>query len=407
MLLLTVALLTVGCSESSAPRSADVGTMAPTAQVLEAGTRDAPVSPDAGRGVRGSVDVSERLASLRRAGGVIALGGAVVGPDGLIAVGADGLRSRTESLAVTPQDRWHLGSNTKAMTGYLAAILVRKGILSWSTTVVEVFPEAATSIEDALRTLTLVELLTHRAGLAADPPEDLWAQLWKNEGTLVEQRARFVRDLLARSPQARPRTEYIYSNSGFIVAGALLERASGKSWEDLMEAEVFAPLGMTDCGFGPAATVGSLDAPLGHKSTMPPDPVPAGPEADNPPALGPAGTVHCSLESWALYVAAHLRSGRGADDQLPPETFARLHADPGFGAPPDFGYGYGWSVVDRPWAGGLTLTHRGSNTMNLSVAWLAPNRGRAYLAVANEALDRTAPVLDQVVGALLADFPPP
>lgn len=401
---MALSLLLAACGVDGTS-AADAGTETDSGIDHDSGvSADTGVAPDAG--IVAPDDISADVAALVTQRGLIALGAAVVDERGAIAVGASGLRSRTATVPVTAQDRWHLGSDTKAMTGVLAAILVERGVIGWDTTVVDAFPGFASRIDPAFANVTMVHLLTHRAGLSGAVPGPIWAELWRNEGAIETQRLVFAESILTSAPTSTPGTVYEYSNSGFIIAGAMLEQATGDTWEALMRREVFEPLGMMGCGFGPAATEGTLDAPLGHTDANPPQPVPAGPMADNPPALGPAGTVHCPLEDWAKFIAVHLRRGEGETPLLPASAFARLHADPGIGTPPSgFGYGYGWIVVDRDWAGGLTLTHAGSNTMNYAVAWVAPLKKRGYLVVANHAGDGTVAAMDEMVGALLQAYP--
>ena len=354
-------------------------------------------------------DVSAAVETVREAHGSIALGGAVVTGDGMIAAGVAGVRRRDGTEAVELDDRWHLGSDTKAMTATLAAILVEDGVIGWDTTVADAFPGFADRIDPAFATVTLVHLLTHRAGLTgdliADDP-DAWSRLWMNVGPLPDQRLWLAERLLTRAPSVAPGSAYVYSNAGYIVAGAMLEQATATAWEELMRDRLFAPLAMESCGFGAPGDASAVDEPWGHRGAAL-DPVAPGFTADNPPALGPAGTVHCPLDDWSAFVALHLRGARGDTELLTRASFERLHADPGFGSPSGFGYGYGWAVVSRSWAGGDALTHNGSNTMWLAVAWLAPARDRAYLAVTNQADDAASAGTDALIGALRSSYPPP
>jgi hypothetical protein len=64
-------------------------------------------------------------------------------------------------------------------------------------------------------------------------------------------------------------------------------------------------------------------------------------------------------------------------------------------------YAFGWAVLDRPWANGRTLTHSGSNTMNLAVAWLAPNLNFAVIAATNICADTTPSSMDAIVWRLI------
>ena len=148
----------------------------------------------------------------------------------------------------------------------------------------------------------------------------------------------------------------------------MAEKAGDAPWEDLMRSLIFEPLGMKNVGYGGVGTPGQIDQPWGHM----PDGKPAagnGPDVDNPPVLGLAGRVHCSMEDWALFIADLLRGARGEKALLKPESYQKLHAPP-FGG----NYALGWLVVEREWGCGPVLTHAGSNTMNMAVAWLAPRR---------------------------------
>ena len=67
-------------------------------------------------------------------------------------------------------------------------------------------------------------------------------------------------------------------------------------------------------------------------------------------------------------------------------------------------YGYGWVLTTRSWANGRTLTHQGSNTLNSSVAWVAPERDFAVLALTNAGGGNAFGELDQLIGRLLAYY---
>src|SRR5690606_36603209 len=149
-------------------------------------------------------------------------------------------------------------------------------------------------------------------------------------------------------------------------------------WEQLMRERLFVPLGMTSAGFGAPGSAEAVDQPRGHRANgCPQDP---GAGADNPPAIGPGGTVHCTLQDWARFIAMHVDGASDAAPGAPPllqkETLESLHIPcAGKGQP----YAMGWLITERPWARGeqdgdrgRVLTHAGSNTMWFAVAWLAP-----------------------------------
>jgi len=329
-----------------------------------------------------------------------ALAAVVVKDGNITARGAVGLRKAGSDVAVTIGDKFHIGSCTKSMTATLAAMLVEEGKLTWQTKFADVLPEVAGSIHPDFRGITLEQLLAHRAGVPQKPDPAAWAEAWKLRGTPTQQRLEFIRAVLAKPPEAPPGTKHIYSNQGYTAVGAMLEKLTGRAWEDLIRERLFAPLGMTSAGFGAPATIGKTDQPWGHLwLSWRAKPIPPGPDADNPPAIGPGGTVHCSLDDLARYAAFHLRAGRGQPALLKPASFEKLHTPP---AGQD--YAFGWIVCKRDWAGVEALTHSGSNTMFYTVMWLAPRKQFAILVATNIGGKGVPEGCDRVAAALVGKY---
>jgi CubicO group peptidase (beta-lactamase class C family) len=313
-----------------------------------------------------------------------ALGAAVVGSDGVRTKAVVGFRKRGDGTRATSQDLWHLGSDTKAMTATMLAALVEQGKLSWDSTIAGVFPLIRLPAQEG--SITLLQLLTHRAGL---PHDTDWRGL-SASGTLVEQRREAVARLGSVTLLSPPGAKYAYSNWGYVVAGAMAEQVTGKSYEELMQAIIFDPLHMASVGYGAPGTHGQIDQPWGHSSEGMPI------QGDNPLVMAPAGCVHCSLDDWGKFIADQLRGAEGKPALLSPESYVRLHSAP-FGGD----YAPGWLVADRKWGGGSPVfTHTGSNTLNLAVAWMAPARDFAVLIVCNQGA--TERPCDEVAGAIIS-----
>jgi len=86
------------------------------------------------------------LDSLRYALHLPALASAIVTDDSILEADAVGSRRYAGPMNVTPNDQFHLGSDTKAMTAALLGVLVDDGLVSWTTTLAEIFPEYASSM---------------------------------------------------------------------------------------------------------------------------------------------------------------------------------------------------------------------------------------------------------------------
>lgn len=336
--------------------------------------------------------------------GVPGIVGATVSGDGLLNVGAAGVRSDAGDDLMLVTDRMHLGSDTKAMTGTLLALLSEQGTgeLSLNTLVTDVWPAA----DDGWVGVTLQDLLRHRGGAVAslgrDRP-DLWRQMWDASNAAINQsetdranaardyRANFAVTLTTGPPDEQP-GEYAYSNAGYMLVGAAIEDHLGVPWETLMCEHLFRPLQMDGCGFG----IPPAPAPSGHAGSgsdltaYGPD----NPSGDNPASLGPAGTVYCPIADWGKYLSWVIRGAQGIDNMLPAETWEQL-------LEPEGDYAAGWGVTSRGWADGPIYTHVGSNTLWWAVTWVAPGNDRAYLVVANAAGDPVPTVADQAIGMLL------
>jgi CubicO group peptidase (beta-lactamase class C family) len=337
-------------------------------------------------------EVARLIEPIRQEHRLPALGAAIVTSRGVVASGVTGTRKAGTDVAATIDDRWHLGSDTKAMTAVILATFVERGTLTWETTLGEVFTERAAGFPADFRAITVTQLLSHHAGL---PANLAWRQIERSSPTLPEQRLNALKIAATTTLTSRPGTKYEYSNLGYTLAGTIAERIGGRPWEALMRDIVFTPLGMTSCGFGGLGTPGQIDQPWPH--TVNGQPMPSnGPAVDNAAVLGPAGTVHCSIADWSKFIADQLRGARGAGSLLKPETYKALHT-PRFGG----NYAFGWGVTTRVWAGGTVLQHAGSNTMNFCVLWVAPLRDMAVLAVTNQAGDAAQQATDEAVAALI------
>jgi CubicO group peptidase (beta-lactamase class C family) len=216
-------------------------------------------------------------------------------------------------------------------------------------------------------------------------------------------RLRAVREELAKKPQSPPGKTYTYSNLGYIIAGAVAEKVTGKSWEQLMSSEIFEPLQMKSASFGGTGTPGKIDQPWPHTADGKPT-AENGPTVDNLPAMGPAGRVHCTIQDWAKFVQDQLRGDRGEPALLKPEAYQTLHSTH-FGGD----YALGWMVAERSWGGGKVLNHAGDNTMNFANVWIAPKRDFAILVCVNQSGKAAFAASDDAIGALmkLIDAKPP
>ena len=348
-------------------------------------------------------DLKPLLEPIRQKHDLPALAGAIVTSKGLQAVGVVGVRKYGDKTPAEIDDQFHLGSNSKAITATLLATLVEEGKLSWNQTLEQALPELAKEMNPAYRHVTVEQMLAHRSGFAGEgwPQGKTRFDLYGLPGPPREQRWAFVKMILREPPVNEPGKQFLYSNRNYAVAGVIAEKITDLPFEELMQKRIFGPLKMSTCGFGAMGAAGKVDEPWQHRLEGTRHvPVEPGPQMDNPPVVASAGTMHCSIGDWAKFIQMHLRGERGEPGLLKPETLKYLHTA-------HFGdYGFGWGYTQRPWAGGLVLTHTGSNTMNLAIVWMAPLKDFAVLVMTNQADpgDVTFKACDEVEAALIQEF---
>jgi CubicO group peptidase (beta-lactamase class C family) len=322
-----------------------------------------------------------------------ALAAAVVVEGRIVAAGAVGTRRAGVAAPVTVDDRFHLGSDTKAMTALLAAQLVEQGRLRWNSTLGEVFPELAGRMDRALAKVTLEQLLSHSGGLPGDTDAFVAAvtRAMQADGNLDRMRYALLRDWCVQPLAAPAGTRFIYSNLGYTLVGAMLERTTGSTWDELIVQRVYGPLGLATAGLGPQATLGRVDAPLGHlRVDGALQAMLAGPNGDNPAVIGPAGLAHMSILDFARWAGWQAGEGRRGLALVSAATLRKMHtpvidipASGGPGRPRAGRYALGWGQVEVAWAAQPLLQHTGSNGMNLAQIWLDPQRDAAIVLTTN------------------------
>ncbi|MEE2640824.1 MAG: serine hydrolase domain-containing protein [Planctomycetota bacterium] len=345
--------------------------------------------------------VSALLERMVDKGEAVGLVSCVIRNGEIISIAKAGVRKFGQPTTITLQDQLHLGSCTKAMTATLAALLVEEGKISWDTRLLDVFPRLRDGIHEDYHAITLTDLLSHQAGV---PTNNLGK--WPVGKTVRSLRYEVVRKSLAAKPEQQ-RGQYHYSNLGYIIAGAMMEKVTNRKWEDLVGQRLFQPLGMKSAGFGaPGKRRGTggkknksgssrIVQPWGHARDLQGKWKPN--QLDNSPLFGPAGTVHCSIEDWAKFVSLHACWKKRNPPLLNPAVLDRLQTP----FPGNQDYAYGWAAVERNWGLGRVVSHNGSNTFWMATVWVAPNTDFAVMIVANCCDDKIAGRLDGVVSTLI------
>ena len=325
--------------------------------------------------------------------GLPALAAAVFQNGSIVASGAVGTRRAGMQIPVTINDHFHIGSDSKAFTALLAGQFVQEGKLQWNTTPADVFPELKPAMNAEFAKVSLEQLLSHSSGLSDKSLVDLIYRSYQQDGNMDEVRYWMVKQTASAPLDHARGSKFDYSNLGYVIAGAMLERVGHESWEELVEARIFKPLNLQTAGFGPQASLGKVDAPLGHvlvngKAQA----MLAGPNGDNPLILGPAGTIHMSVLDFAKWVSWNAGEGKRGPALVSAGVLKKIHtpviatgsregAAPG--TPTTGGYALGWGLIQESWATSPVITHSGSNNMNLAMAMFWPGSDFGFVMMTN------------------------
>lgn len=319
----------------------------------------------------------ELLVDFRNRFAAPALGGAVLSRTGALDVEVIGTRRRGGSDPVAIEDQWHIGSCAKAITAALYARLVERGDTEWGVPVGDFFPDLTDSVDTGWSGPTIDEVLVCRSGIRANLSRAEMLNAWEDTSPMTEQRTRAVESALSRSP--RSRGAFRYSNLGYIVVGAAIDRITGIPFESALHIHLLEPLGITSAGFGPPPDI------WGHKPKLkvgslavgrgsPAEPVSI--RSDNPAVMTPAGRLHLTLTDWAKFQHLFLNQGH---DLLKAATIEHLLA-----VPQDKGRGMamGWAAANK--LGGASYGMQGSNTLWAATALIDADFERTAMVVVND-----------------------
>lgn len=255
---------------------------------------------------------------------------AVVKPAG-ISIGLAGTKKSNLPQLLTLTDKFHLGSNSKAITAFLAAKLVEEGQIHWSDELLSVLPNLASHLHPSYQKITLEQLLSHRTGLPAfeDESSAEYRALKKElKGDSISKLA-FAK--IALSLPAVPLGEkgHFYSNAGYIIAALMIEQKTGQSYEALLASQ-FESLGF-DAYIGfpqaedSAQNHGHRKKTLAFLSQHKYRPLPAHNPYEVQDYFAPAGDLSMNINDLSKLVQIHLQGLLGGDNFLTAESYEKLH----------------------------------------------------------------------------------
>ena len=322
--------------------------------------------------------------------------------------GVAGLRQLGSPDVLNGQELFLFNSNGKAMTALVAARLIERGVLRWDSKIGDLLPELQPSMRTNYRDVTLEQLLAHRGGvLAMTGGEDVQRfQTFLDNytgdlpQTLVDRRRFFADWMLMEPPPTGviPGQDFLYSNAGYALVGAMMEAVTGKSYETLFDEELTQPLGVPGSWILPRLI--AADQPAGHSGARDQLVVVAPFPADLQQwvdVTAPAGLFSTTAAGYLTWLNWHLLALQGQTTPLPAGYVQRLQQLA------EGDYAAGWIGGVDP-AGRPVLVHDGSGDGFMSIAVVDLAGQRARFAVTNtehSAADGSSWVLEALSTQLL------
>ena len=298
-----------------------------------------------------------------------------------------GYRDLTTRAPVTTATLFNVGSISKSFTALGIAQLVDRHQIDLDAPVIRYLPEFRLSDRQATQTVTLRRLLSHTSGLPAD-------EQWPRD--VPPTREGIVAEFASMPITASPGTRFQYCSRCIVLAAYVLERITGRSWEDYTRTHIFAPLGMSTASFGPLGQEQAADhaQPYHHDSVLGEVTVPWHRLQYLDP-LAPAGGIDANVDEMARYALLQLGDGTIFGHRVvTAEMLAELHrleiavgADWSPTAPAEnLHYALGWFTAD---VRGLHLIfHNGANPGFRASIVLVPSHKAAVVILTNGESDR-------------------
>ncbi len=299
-----------------------------------------------------------------------------------------GIRSLKSKAKVDEHTLFAIASNSKAFTTTALAILVEDKKLEWTDKVIDHIPEFKMYNDYVTQNFNIQDLLTHRSGLG----------LGAGDLMFFPDGADFTIEDVAQcfqyfEPQSAFRTKFDYDNLLYYIAGEIIARVSGMSWEAFVKKEIMSPLGM-ESSAGAYTELRDLSNVANPHSTEKGDMV----ELDHfifdtDKINGAAGGIYASVNDLANWMLVHLNKGKYGPE-LKHELFTeasqremwKIHTTLEAGRNPRYnshfdGYGLGWGLQDIK--GNLQVSHTGGLPGMLSVTIMIPDLNFGVVVLTN------------------------
>jgi D-alanyl-D-alanine carboxypeptidase len=240
-----------------------------------------------------------------------------------------GMANLELSVPIEPDMVFRLGSLTKQFTAVAILLLAERGKLTLDDSITKFLPDYPT--HDHL--ITIEHLLTHTSGIKSYTDMSEWRPLWRKDLSVQE-----LVDFFKYQPMLfAPGKRWAYSNSGYILLGAIIERVSEQTYEQFLQHNIFAPLGMKQSYYDspirviPRRAAGYDKGPEGYTNT----------DYLSMTQSYAAGGLASTVDDLAIWDSALYTEQLLKQDTLQPAFISHQLMDGTSAA-----YGYGWQILE-------------------------------------------------------------
>ena len=223
-----------------------------------------------------------------------------------------GTKEKGKQEPVDANTVFQVGSVSKSFTGTVMASLVDEGKVKWEDTIKNILPDFKMYDPWVTENMQVKDIMIHRSGLK------------EQAGTYIPNlgygREDIYKMLSLMKPDYSFRGDFQYNNITFIIASKIIEKVTGKSWEENVKERVFDPVGMTSSSLNGPGFAGASNVAVPHEYYF------DGSIITNPlhgeeqalhwlTVIGPAGSVNSCVNDLVKYARFHMENGLTADGQ--------------------------------------------------------------------------------------------
>lgn len=281
--------------------------------------------------------------------------------------------------SVTEESLFELGSTTKAFTALAVILLENEGYLSLSDCITDYIPSFEPTIKGKKVNITIHQLLAHKSGI---PP---WSIRFIPEGTTDDMLEKTIHNVSGIALDTYPGTAYNYATVNYDILALIIEKVTGKRYQDYMTENILVPLGMTDSYFSTGQEKESDKLTKGYRVFFGKSLEYDAPRYYGNIAAGYLVTNSKDLERW---INAQMGIGDIPDNLL--KAIQQSHQvdikTAGYEDENQY-YSFGWSIHTK----NRVVSHSGSNPNYSSQVLIDLEKQQAIFVLAN--LNSTAPSL--------------